>query len=118
LTTIHPNSIIRAVVPPWAQTASKLPEAVSERIDVKGPLSKPEIDALRLTHPIALIASRYENLNYTLLEAMSFGQAIVATNVGGPGEVISDGKTGLLVAPGGAMALGRLEKLMALSALP
>lgn len=72
---------------------------VRERLSVLGQQNSAEIVALRASHPIALIASRYENMNYTLLEAMSAGQAIVSTAVGGPAEVLTDGETALLVPP-------------------
>ncbi len=74
-----------------------LPEAVRSRIDYRGECSKTDIDRMRPQHSIAVIASRYENLNYTLLEALATGMATVSTAVGGPAEVLSDGETGLLV---------------------
>ncbi|WP_298922070.1 glycosyltransferase family 4 protein [uncultured Roseobacter sp.] len=89
-----------------------LPTAVRARITHKGPVDREEVAELRAGHAIALIASRYENLNYTLLEAMAAGQAIVCTAVGGPAEVLEDGQTALLVPPDDpdamAAALGRL----------
>lgn len=83
-----------------------LPETVRQRIDYKGACDRDTIATLRQRHAIALIASRYENLNYTLLEAMGAGQAIVSTNVGGPGEVLNDGDTALLVPPDDPVAMG------------
>jgi glycosyltransferase involved in cell wall biosynthesis len=41
-----------------------------------------------------------ESFGLAIVQAMSVGLPIVATNAGGIPEVISDGKTGLLVAPG------------------
>ena len=74
-----------------------LPEACQAAITAPGRQTTAEVADLRKTHPIAVIASRYENLNYTMLEAMAAGQAIVSTEVGGPAEVFEDGKTALLV---------------------
>lgn len=47
-----------------------------------------------------LPATRPEPFGLALVEAMGAGLACVATDHGGPREIISDGKTGLLVAPG------------------
>lgn len=46
---------------------------------------------------ILLAPSRREALSLTLLEAASFSLPIVASNVGGIGEAVADGVTGLLV---------------------
>lgn len=48
---------------------------------------------------IVLIPSRSEGLPMVLLEAMSYGRAIVATRVGGIPELLSDDVDGVLVAP-------------------
>lgn len=91
---------------------SALTDKVRAQLDYKGPLGRDEIIELRRTHATALIASRYENLNYSLLEAMAAGQAIVCTAVGGPADVLEDGQTALMVPPEDAdamaAALGKL----------
>jgi glycosyltransferase involved in cell wall biosynthesis len=46
-----------------------------------------------------------ESFPYVILEAMSLGVAIVATDVGGVGEAVADGDSGLLVAPRSELAL-------------
>lgn len=86
---------------------ARLPEAVRSRIDYLGARDSAEIAALRKTHPIALIASRYETFGFTVLEAMAAGQAIVCTRVGGPAEILEDGETARLVPPGDGAAMAR-----------
>jgi glycosyltransferase involved in cell wall biosynthesis len=46
-----------------------------------------------------------EGFPHTILEAMSMGLPIVATDVGGTAEAIADGATGVLVPPGDSTAL-------------
>lgn len=82
-----------------------LPEAAQAQITYFGPASRDQVAQLRESHAIALIASRYENLNYSLLEAMAAGQAIVSTAVGGPSEVLVEGETALLVPPADSEAM-------------
>lgn len=76
-------------------------------IDVLGACSAQEIADLRKTHTIAVIASRYENYPYAMLEAMAAGQAIVSTDVGGLAEVLEDGSTALLVPPRDPIAMAQ-----------
>ncbi len=47
-----------------------------------------------------------EGFGLALVEAMAAGVPVVATNSGGPGEIIEDGRSGLLVPPGDPRALG------------
>ena len=99
-------------VPMDAAMAELAPGARS-RITFLGQQDGATIAALRQSHPVALIASRYENLNYSLLEALSAGQAIVATKVGGPAEVLEDGKTAILVPPADPAPMANaLERLL------
>jgi glycosyltransferase involved in cell wall biosynthesis len=52
--------------------------------------------------------SRWEAMSMVLLEAAAAGKAILCTDVGEARRVISDGQTGLVVAPGDQRAMVRL----------
>ncbi len=55
-------------------------------------------DILSLAHVFAL-TSHLEGLSISILEAMSAGLPVVATDVGGNRELVAPGRTGLLVPP-------------------
>jgi len=78
---------------------------VERAVHFLGPRERP-LDAFRgmrlLVHP-----SWAEALPYTILEAMSVGLPIVASDVGGVGEALVDGVSGALVPPRDAGALAR-----------
>jgi glycosyltransferase involved in cell wall biosynthesis len=58
-----------------------------------------------VTHPVFVLPSHSEGLPVALLEAMSWGRAIVATDVGGVTDVVEPGKEAIVVAPGDPAAL-------------
>ncbi|HWQ21985.1 MAG TPA: glycosyltransferase, partial [Clostridia bacterium] len=53
-----------------------------------------------------VLSSRWEGLPMVLLEAASAGLPVIATDIGGVGEVVADQETGLLVPAGDVDALG------------
>lgn len=57
------------------------------------------------TDTIYVLPSYYEGLPTTVLEAMSCGMPVVATNIPGTNEAVVDGETGLLVPPKNPRAL-------------
>ena len=101
-----------------AEALDALDPAARAFIDWRDQQPRAEVAALRKTHPIALIASRYETFGNVALEAMAAGQAIVATRVGGLAEILEHEETALLIPPedGQAMAdaLARLQSDAAL----
>jgi glycosyltransferase involved in cell wall biosynthesis len=73
-----------------------LPASCWSRIDFRGQLTQENVMALRTEHFFTIIASQFEILPYSVLEAMSLGCPIIASNVGGIPELITDQKNGLL----------------------
>ncbi|MCI2429064.1 glycosyltransferase family 4 protein [Candidatus Acetothermia bacterium] len=72
-----------------------------------------DIPELLKASDIFALASRWEGLPLTIIEAMLAGLPVVAARVGGVPELVEDGVTGLLVPPEDACALrGALEQLM------
>ncbi|HEU5253641.1 MAG TPA: glycosyltransferase [Solirubrobacterales bacterium] len=64
------------------------------------------------------LPSLYEGSSLAVLEAMAAGTPIVSSAIGGTDELIEDGRSGLLVAPGDAKALAAaLRRLLADPAL-
>jgi glycosyltransferase involved in cell wall biosynthesis len=72
----------------------------------------PDIGTLFQACHIFVLSSDYEGLPLSILEAMSAGLPVVATDVGGVKEAVVDGSTGFLVKRGDSKALG--EKITAL----
>jgi glycosyltransferase involved in cell wall biosynthesis len=55
----------------------------------------------------------WEGFGMTIIEAMSQGVPVIASDVGGPGDIIEDGRNGFLVPPGSAQELASaMERIM------
>ncbi|MBI1799880.1 MAG: glycosyltransferase [Candidatus Eisenbacteria bacterium] len=79
--------------------------ALSGAVTLLGP--RADVGDLMQAADLFALTSEREGLSVTLLEAMRAGLPAVATRVGGNGEAVADGESGLLVAPGDAGALAR-----------
>ena len=65
-----------------------------------------DVPAVTAALDVAVLPSYREAQGLALLEAMALRRPVVATNVGGVPEMVEDGRTGLLVPPHDAVALG------------
>jgi glycosyltransferase involved in cell wall biosynthesis len=82
----------------------EVPESVGEVADV-GPYYE--------RAAVVVVPSRREGYGMVAREAMAYGRAVVATEVGGLRDAIQDGVDGLLVAPGDVRALrAAVERLL------
>ena len=86
---------------------------LSARVLFLGELPAEEIPRWHQRLLIYAFTSRVEGYGLTLLEAMASGTALVATRAGAAEQVVREGETGFLVAPGDADALANaIEPLM------
>jgi glycosyltransferase involved in cell wall biosynthesis len=83
---------------------------LGDRITFPGAVTRPQ-DILARAQ-VFVLASNWEGLPLTVLEAMRAGLPVVASDVGGVAEAIDDGESGILVPRGGvnelSSALARL----------
>jgi len=69
---------------------------LEKRVSVPGRLNQEDL-MKKLTGNILVLNAGYEGLSHLILEAMSIGAPVIASNVGGNPELISDGENGILV---------------------
>jgi GT2 family glycosyltransferase/glycosyltransferase involved in cell wall biosynthesis len=77
-----------------------------------GPYTAEDLSELYSGIDVAVIPSRKENYPLTLLEALSSGTPVIASDVGGVKEMIEDGKEGLLFPMGDVAGLMRQISVM------
>jgi glycosyltransferase involved in cell wall biosynthesis len=65
-----------------------------------GPLPKENVVKLMSKSELVILPTYNDNSPYTILEAMACGTPVVASNVGGIPEIITNGYDGILVKPG------------------
>jgi glycosyltransferase involved in cell wall biosynthesis len=68
-------------------------------------LATPEIARALDESSVLVLPSRSEGLGRVIVEAFCRGRGVVASSVGGIRDLVTDGREGLLVAPGDAAAL-------------
>jgi glycosyltransferase involved in cell wall biosynthesis len=73
---------------------------VEGRISIPGWVGPSEVRSLLNASDVLLLPSHAEGMAMALIEGMSWGLAVVATNVGGQGEFLEDGRNSLLIEPG------------------
>lgn len=71
---------------------------IADRVKFLG--DRGDVPAVLAALDISVVPSKSESLANVMLESMAAGKAVIAANVGGLGEVIENGKTGLLVPAG------------------
>lgn len=76
-----------------------------ERVCLFG--NRPDVAAILAELDIFALSSIAEGMPGVVLEAMAAGLPVVATDVGGVGEVVSDGTTGLMVPAGNPAAMSQ-----------
>jgi glycosyltransferase involved in cell wall biosynthesis len=79
--------------------------AIDDRVRFLGPLQRDEVLELFRAADATLLSSSWENFPHTVVESLAVGTPVVATDVGGVGEVVRDRVNGLLVPPGDPEAL-------------
>jgi glycosyltransferase involved in cell wall biosynthesis len=84
---------------------------LAEKVQFVG--ERPDVSAELASLHISVSFSSSESLSNVVLESMAAGVPVVATRVGGTPEVLCDGETGLLVAPGNEEELAAaMERLL------
>jgi glycosyltransferase involved in cell wall biosynthesis len=80
---------------------------LADRVDVPGWVGPKDVDRLLAASDILVLPSTAENLPMSVIEGMAAGLAIVTTAVGATPDIIADGESGILVAPGDVDAVAR-----------
>jgi glycosyltransferase involved in cell wall biosynthesis len=88
---------------PLERRAAEL--GVADRVRFLGAQSRDRVLELFRAADAALLSSSWENFPHTVVEALAVGTPVLATRVGGVGEIVHEGENGLLVPAGDRDAL-------------
>ncbi len=77
---------------------------IGEQVWLAG--ERADVPELMRSMDVFVLPSRAEGISNTILEAMACALPVVATDVGGSGELVAAGRTGALVPPSDPRALG------------
>lgn len=80
-------------------------KSVGGRVRQVGEMARPDALAIVARATVVVLPSLWESFGYVCVEAMALGRPVVATEGNGMAEIIDDGESGVLVAPGDAEAL-------------
>jgi glycosyltransferase involved in cell wall biosynthesis len=78
---------------------------LGDRVRFLGPQPREAVFELLAAADAELLSSSWENFPHSLVEGLAVGTPVIATDVGGVGEIVTDGVSGLLVPPQDADAL-------------
>jgi glycosyltransferase involved in cell wall biosynthesis len=92
---------------PWLETTQALAAklGLADRVNFLGTRPPEDVRALLAGADVFVLASIWEGLPGSVLEAMAAGLPVVGTNVNGIREIVVPGETGVLVPPDDADAL-------------
>jgi glycosyltransferase involved in cell wall biosynthesis len=87
--------------PEHERVAAAAAAAPAGRVVLRGHLNAADLHAELAAAAFAVVPSEwFENAPFAVLEAMAAGRGVVASRIGGLPELVADGETGVLVAPG------------------
>jgi len=81
--------------------------ALTEKVSFRGWVPRDNVPGILRSSDVFVLPSLGEGMSNSLLEAMATGLAVIATNVAGSEELITDGENGLLIPPRHLRALER-----------
>jgi len=79
----------------------------SKQVSVSGWVGAAEVDRLLAESDIFVLPSHAEGMAVSLVEAMSWGLAVVTSGVGGAGEFLEDNRNSILVTPGDIQGISK-----------